>query len=297
MAASAEFPGLDDSWPSLRSALSDLGLEPEVRCWEGSGSDWDHFALVVAMYTWGYVTRPHEFLAWTKRVEERTTLVNSAAHIQWSSDKRYLQDLSAKGVPIVPTSWVGPGEAWSPPAEDFVVKPCVASGGLGAARYRDSSRELAKAHVRRLHEAGQTVMVQPYQDTVDTSGETAVVFIGDRISHAVQKSALLAADVGEADRLWELEVICPVEATSEQRQVANAALAVAVERFGPTAYARVDLVEDYRGGAQVLELELIEPSLFLSAAEGSAERLAEVLYGLVQQQADGNAPRPAIPGN
>jgi glutathione synthase/RimK-type ligase-like ATP-grasp enzyme len=297
MAASAEFLGLDDSWPSLRSAMNDLGLEPEVRCWEDSDADWEHFALVVAMYTWGYVTLRHEFLAWTKRIEERTTLVNSAAHIQWSSDKRYLQDLSAKGVPVVPTSWARPGEAWSPPAEDYVVKPCVASGGLGAARYRDSSWDLAQAHVRRLHEAGHTVMVQPYQDSVDISGETAVVFIGDRISHAVQKNALLVADVGEVERLWEREVICPIEATSEQRQVANAALAAAVDRFGPTAYARVDLVEDHRGGAQVLEVELIEPSLFLAAAEGSAGRLAEVLYGLAQQQAAGSTPRPAIPGN
>ena len=297
MAASAEFLGLDDSWPSLRSAMSDLGLEPKVCCWEDSDADWEHFALVVAMYTWGYVTRRHEFLAWTKRIEERTTLVNSAAHIQWSSDKRYLQDLSAKGVPVVPTSWARPGEAWSPPAEDYVVKPCVASGGLGAARYRDSSWGLAQAHVRRLHEAGHTVMVQPYQDSVDTSGETAVVFIGDRISHAVQKSALLVADAGEVDRLWEREVICPIEATSEQRRVANAALAAVVDGLGPTAYARVDSVEDRRGGAQVLELELIEPSLFLTAAEGSAGRLAEVLYGLAEQQAAGSAPRPDIPGS
>ena len=297
MAASAEFLGLDDSWPPLRSAMTDLGLEPEVRCWEDSDADWEHFALVVAMYTWGYVTRRHEFLAWTKRIEALTTLVNSAAHIQWNSHKSYLQDLSAMGVPVVPTSWVRPGEPWSPPAADYVVKPCVASGGLGAARYRDSSWHLAEAHVRRLHEAGHTAMVQPYQHTVDTSGETAVVFIGDHISHAVQKSALLVADAGEADRLWEREVICPIEATSEQRQVATAALAAAVDRLGPTAYARVDLVDDYRGGAQVLELELIEPSLFLTAAEGSAGRLAEVLHGLARQQAAGSAPRPLTPGN
>ena len=283
MAASAEFLGLDDSWSPLRSAMSDLGLEPEVRCWDDSDADWERFALVVAMYTWGYVTRRQEFLAWAQRVEERTTLANSAAHIQWGSDKTYLQHLSAQGVPIVPTTWARPGDAWSPPAADYVVKPCVASGGLGAARYRDSSWELAEAHVRRLHEAGHTVMVQPYQHAVDTSGETAVVFIGDRISHSIQKSGLLAADTGEVDRLWEREVICPIEATSEQRRVAEAALAVAVDCLGSTAYARVDLVEDDRGSVQVLELELIEPSLFLTSIGGSARRLAEVLRGLAQR--------------
>jgi glutathione synthase/RimK-type ligase-like ATP-grasp enzyme len=178
---------------------------------------------------------------------------------------------------VVPTTWARPGQAWEPPAGDYVIRPTVASGGLGAVRYQAGGRAAADAHVRRLHQAGQTVMVQPYQDSVDVGGETALVFLGDRFSHAVKKSALLVTDVGETDRLWEREVITPSEAAPGARRLAETVLGAVVSSLGPTTYARVDLVDDEQGNPRVLEVELVEPSLFLATAEGSAQRLADVL--------------------
>jgi glutathione synthase/RimK-type ligase-like ATP-grasp enzyme len=213
-------------------------------------------------------------VAWAETVAAVSAVVNDAAILGWNSDKTYLADLADVGVAVVPTAWVRPGERWDPPAADYVIKPTVASGGLGAARYRDSPKSTADRHVRRLHNAGHTVMVQPYQPSVDTAGETAMVFIGGRFSHAVNKSALLTVDVGETERLWEREVITPTAATAAQRQLADTVMAAVITRFGPTVYARVDLVDDDHGRPRLLEAELVEPSMFLATADGSARRLA-----------------------
>jgi glutathione synthase/RimK-type ligase-like ATP-grasp enzyme len=281
IAASAEFGELDDGWPALQVALAKVGFHAQVVAWDDPQVDWGRFDLVAAMYAWGYVARRKTFLAWADRVEAVTGLANSAAHLRWNSDKTYLRELDARGIPVVPTTWARPGQTWEPPADDYVIKPTVASGSLGAARYQAGSRDAADAHVRRLHQAGQTVIIQPYQGSVDVGGETALVFLGDRFSHAVTKSGLLAADAGETDRLWEQEVITPTEAAPGARRLAEIVMGAVTGRFGPTAYARVDLVDDEQGRPRVLEVELVEPSLFLATAEGSAQRLADVLRHLL----------------
>lgn len=98
-----------------------------------------------------------------------------------------------------------------------------------------------------------------------------------RFSHAVTKAGLLAADAGETDRLWEREVVTPGVATPAQRRIAEAVIAAVTARFGPTVYARIDLVGDEAGCPRVLEAELVEPSLFLAAADGAAQHLAAAL--------------------
>lgn len=274
VAASGEFVALDDSWPLLADALADEGIDAQVRAWDDRTVDWSRYDLVTVMCAWGYVTRREEFLAWAEAAAAVTAVVNGTTVLRWNSDKTYLADLAAAGIPVVPTTWVPPGRPWEPPAADYVIKPTVASGGLGAARYRSGPRHLADAHVRRLHDAGHTVMVQPYQAVIDTAGETALVFLDGRFSHAVTKAALLDADAGETERLWEREVITSGAITAAQRQVAEVVMAMVKARFGPVVYARIDLVDDRYGHPQVLEAELVEPSLFLPTASGSAQRLA-----------------------
>ena len=244
--------------------------------WDDPRVRWKDFDLVVAAYTWGYVTQREEFLQWATRTSEVTSVVNSLAHLRWSSDKVYLADLEAMGFPIVPTAWIRPGDAWQAPSSDYVVKPTVGSGGLGAARYAHSDPEVARQHVRDLHAAGQTVMVQPYQSSIDTAGETALVFIGGCFSHAVNKGPLLRADVGVTQALWEREVIVPVEPPPAHLTLAEAVMEAITDHLGPTTYARVD-VFGADGQARVLEVELVEPSLFLSSATDATGRLVASL--------------------
>jgi glutathione synthase/RimK-type ligase-like ATP-grasp enzyme len=272
---------LDDGWPLLRDAAAAAGLDPAVAVWEDAGVDWSAFDLVVAIYVWGYVLRREAFLAWARAASGRTRLLNAEPVLAWNSDKSYLADLAAAGVRTVPTTWVPPGASWEPPAPDYVIKPCVASGGIDAARYVRSAAAEAERHVARLHREGQTVMVQPYVPAVDARGETALIFLGGRCSHAVAKRGLLEPDVGTIFGLWERQVISPATARADQRAVAERTLRAVHDRFGPTAYARVDLVDDDDGAPMVLELELIEPSLFLDRAPDAAERFAQALRRLV----------------
>jgi hypothetical protein len=276
-AAGPDALDLDASWPLLRDALAAAGLDPAVAVWDDATVDWGAFDLVVAMYTWGYVIRRAAFLRWAREVSRHARLVNAEPVLTWNSDKTYLGDLAAAGIPTVPTCWVPPGATWQPPARDYVVKPTVASGGIEAARYLMQGVDVAARHVERLHRDGQTAMVQPYLPAVDGDGETALIFFGGRFSHAVAKQGLLSPDVGPIFGLWERQVIAPRTPRADQHALAEGALGVVHQRFGRTAYARVDLVDGDDGTPMVIELELIEPSLFLELAPGAAARLAEEL--------------------
>jgi hypothetical protein len=268
---------LDDGWPDLRDALVALDLRPSVVFWDDPGVAWDTFDIVVSIYTWGYVLRRAQFLSWVDQVDTVARLVNPAAVLHWNSDKTYLADLAADGIPIVPTTWVPPGAPWRPPSDDYVIKPSVASGGIGAARYVTEAPEVAERHVDALHDDGFTVMVQPYQAAVDTTGETALIFLDGSFSHAVGKAPLLRADVGVTERLWEQQVITAVTPTDVQLAAAHDVMGVVAHRFGRTGYGRVDLVDGSDGRPLVLELELVEPSLFLAQAPGAARLLAAFL--------------------
>jgi hypothetical protein len=273
---------LDESWPYLRDALLQQGLVPQVVVWDDDADvEWGAYELVVPLYVWGYVSQHQAFLSWVDRVSMQTHLANAPSLLRWSSEKSYLAEMAGAGVPTVPTTWVPPGHDWSPPSDDYVVKPSVASGGLGAARFVDTAPAAAKAHVRRLHEQGQTVMVQPYQATVELKGETALYYFGGVYSHAVCKGALLEADVGPKDELWKGEVITRAEPSALQRAASSNALKMVGEVFGVPAYARVDLIEGVGGDHLVSELELVEPSLFFNLEPPGAARLAATLCQLV----------------
>jgi len=281
---------LDDGWPAIQAALRSVGLTPEVTFWDDPAVAWEHFDVVVSVYAWGYVTERVAFLSWADRVAAVSHLVNPAPVLRWNSDKIYLADLAGEGIPTVPTVWVAPGAGWDPPGGDYVVKPTVGAGGRGAARYRSLPVQRAARHVDRLHREGQTVMIQPYLSRIDGAGETDLVYIGGHYSHAVTKAALLEADAGETEYLWERQVITPAEPRPDQRELADTVMGTAGRRFGPLGYGRVDLVDGAGGEPVVIELELVEPSLFLTHGPGGAARLADYLRAV-----SGDAPRPPEP--
>jgi O-ureido-D-serine cyclo-ligase len=275
-------PDLDDDWPFLRAALGDRGLAVTAAAWTHRAMDWASFDRVVIRGTWDYFQHLEEFRAWVRRVAEVTELLNPAPVVLWNTDKRYLDDLAADGVPVVATTFLTPGRRdtpWLPPDDDFVVKPAVSAGGFETARYRSRDAEAAALHVARLLDSGCTVMVQPYLASVDREGEAALIYLGGRYSHSVNKGPLLMAGAGIEDKLWERERIVVMEPSSAQRDVAGAALAAAAARTGTAtfAYARVDLLADADGMPVVSEIELVEPGLFLHLAPGSVARFAEVL--------------------
>jgi len=276
---------LDDDLPPLSAALDARGVPSAVVRWDDPGVDWTAFGLVVVRSVWDYVHRRDEFLAWAERTAAVAALVNPPAHLRWSSDKRYLADLRAAGVPTVPTAFAAPGEAMDwPDADRVVVKPAVSAGSIDTARYamgaggRPDARSPAEAveHVARLHAAGRVAMAQPYLEAVEGErGETALVFLEGRLSHACRKGPMLVPGLAVVGGLFVEEDIRPTTPTAAELAVAQAALAVVPG--GPSLYARVDVIPDDAGDPVVLELELVEPSLFLAFADGGAVRAADAI--------------------
>jgi glutathione synthase/RimK-type ligase-like ATP-grasp enzyme len=276
---------LDDDLPPLTAALAARGIAHDVVEWDDAAVDWAGFRLVVVRSVWDYVHRRDEFLRWAERTAAVTALVNPPGQLRWSSDKRYLADLAAAGVPTVPTAFAAPGEplAW-PDAPRVVVKPAVSAGSIDTAKYQmdiggsPNERPPAEAveHVARLHAAGRVAMAQPYLDAVEGErGETALVFLEGRLSHACRKGPMLVPGLAVVGDLFVEEDIRPATPTAAELRVAEAALAAIPG--GPSLYARVDVVPDASGAPVVLELELVEPSLFLVFAEGAADRTAAAI--------------------
>jgi len=292
VSAEAALP-LDEDMPPLVDAFRRLGVEVSTPSWDAPDVDWSRFDLALLRSTWDYVERIDEFLAWAADCERRTRLFNPAAVVAWNTDKHYLAELHAAGVAVVPTRFVEQGtdagrslhaflaggagslSAGTPcDFDQFVVKPTVGAGSRDAARYRrDHDDERALAHLQRLVKVERrSAMLQPYLASVDTEGETALMYLGGMPSHAIRKGPLLRLDDGLVAGLFAPEDIRPRATGQDEQALATAALAALP--FDLPLYARVDMVRDAAGTPVVLELELTEPSLFLAHAPASADRLA-----------------------
>ncbi len=261
----------------MLAALQRSGVSVEVLDWDDPDGNWSRFDRVVLRSTWDYPQRQPEFLSWLEAVDAVSDLVNPPATVRWSLDKQYLAELAEAGVPVTPTSFVQPGSAATFPAADFVVKPAVGAGSRDAAWYGADQHEAAVAHVARLHASGQVVLVQPLLKSVATEGEWPLIFFEGQFSHAASKQVVLPR-AGAVDDLFAAETNAEHVATAAQLEVAQAAVDLVSDRLGTPTYARVDLVRDDAGLFCVLELELIEPSLFLTNADSAAvERFVAAL--------------------
>jgi hypothetical protein len=281
LASCAGARGLDDDEPVLLAALDRAGVSAVVADWADPEVDWSAPALVVVRSTWDYAPRREEFLSWARRVESGTRLLNPADVLEWNTDKRYLRELAAAGLPVVPTAWVETSDEmpaaldrWS---GDVVVKPVVSAGARDTARFTPGERDAARSLAERILAGGRAVMVQPYLTRLETDGETGLVYLDGAFSHAFGKGAILAGGpLGEG--LFAEEAITVRAATAEQRATADAVLRHVRDGLATTPlYARVDLVPGEDGAPQVLELELTEPSLFLAVGDAAADRVAAAI--------------------
>jgi hypothetical protein len=233
---------------------------------------WDAYDAVVIRETWDYTWRLEEFLRWTAAVGER--LHNAPGVIAWNADKRYLFDLAGAGIPVIAGEHLAPGAPFRPPPGRFVVKPTVSGGARDTGVYDEAGHDAARELVNRLHAAGRDVLVQPYYDSVDREAETAVVYLDGRLSHCMRKGPLLALGTPPSDMPFAAEDMRPRAGDTDVLALAQRTWDLATERFGPLLYGRVDILRSDAGEPAVLELELLEPSLFLDFAPGSAEALA-----------------------
>jgi hypothetical protein len=282
----ATYAGLDGLTPSDQLAADELerrGARVTPIPWTAEGN-WHHFDAVVIRATWDYHTRPAEFRSWLETLQtERVPLWNPAPVALWNLNKAYLRDLEHAGVSVVPTAWVAHsadhhslrrliGErGW----DDVVVKPAISATAYRTWRTRGEVSEEDELRFRDLVRVGD-VMVQPLMQSIVAEGEYSFVFLGGEFSHAVLKRAA-AGDFRVQTNFGG--TVMRAEPRPVWVSQANAVLDAVT---GPWLYARVDgcIVDDC---FVLVELELLEPDLFLNLDPRAPSRFADVILsaGLV----------------
>ncbi|MBX3174748.1 MAG: hypothetical protein KF709_10065 [Gemmatimonadaceae bacterium] len=267
----------------LMEGLAAEGLSAQRVDWADPSVDWSQFRAAVFRSTWDYFDRFEEFSAWLRRAEQATQLLNVPETIWWNLDKHYLDDLGRRGVPTVPSVFIEAGDprslqevldgcGWS----EAVIKPCVS----GAARHTHRvSRVNAAAvgHTLAALRAEEAFILQPFVPSILTEGELTLVVIDGLVTHAVRKRARPGDFRVQDDHggTW-------IEVVPSAEEIAFAERAMAAVSPRPI-YGRVDLVRDPDGALQVMELELIEPELWLRTHPAAAQRMARAVAARVNR--------------
>lgn len=248
----------------------------EAAAWDDPGIDWTGYDRVVVRSTWNYHQELEGFGEWVGRLAAAgVPVANPAPVLRWNARKTYLEELADAGLPVIPTRRAGPSRAPDPEAwtqefgtREVVVKPVVGASAHGVERMRLGEGDVGLAEAALTRE----LLVQPFLPEVASRGEWAAVFLGGVYSHAVLKQPArgdfrVQEELGGRSR--------PGDAPREIQALGTACLEVAP---APVLYARVDAVET-PSGPVLMELELIEPALYLASATGAADRFAEAILG------------------
>jgi len=272
----AELPDLNPDDHPLRAELEARGARAHAVRWDAA-VDWRRFDVVVLRSCWDYHRRTAEFRDWLAAQERAgTRLWNPAAVVRWNLDKSYLRDLRVAGVAVPDTVWIEPGSApdlagvvRSRPWERAVVKPRIS---LSAHDTWVTDRAAAAGDQERfaqlVRERG--VLVQEFVPEITAAGELSLVYVDGRFSHAMCKRA--RPDDFRVQHQYGGRAE-PVSASASARRGAEQALAAVP---GLWLYARVDGVER-DGRLIVMELEVIEPELFLLWSREAVVRLTNAI--------------------
>jgi len=270
LATCRELPEPDPDDRLLLAALTKRGIEARYAAWDDPGERWQS-DLIVLRSTWNYYLRPTEFLEWAEYAGRAARLWNPLAVIFWNHDKRYLMELERSGVPIVPTERLERGATKSLEHvmqkrrwHDVVIKPAISAASYRTRRFNSGSMNEGNEHLFDLLKTGDA-LVQEYMPAVEHHGERSLVWIDGVFTHAVRKSPRLA---GGDEAVSEAVTI-----DAKEWEVGDAALTSFPP--GKLLYARVDVVTDPSGRPRVMELELIEPSLFFLQFPAALERFAD----------------------
>jgi len=283
LATSSKYSQLTEDDRLLLAPLAKLGIHAEPAIWDDPHTEWLRYAAIVLRSCWDYHLKPDLFLRWILALEAEGVLVfNAAPLVRWNADKAYLRDLEPKGIHIVPTFWADHHPHTSceqipirlkdklrelgwPKA---VVKPRISATAHRTLLVSAADAEDAQSHFDELRR-GPGVMVQKFMEGIASEGEWSLIFFAGVFSHAVLKRP----------RSGDFRVQNDFGGTSQVGDPPSSVLAaatLAVQAVDATVYARVDgVVED--GQFHLMELELIEPALFLAEHPEAAGRFAEAI--------------------
>ena len=261
--------------------LARRGIKVDTVPWDRPGIDWRQYALVVVRSPWDYPQQPQRFLGVLEEIERiGVRLENGSEIARWNLQKTYLRDLAARGIETVPTFWrdrLGPGEL-SPLFEELrstegVIKPVVGANAQGAWRL-DAARVRTLAMEIENFFADRPLMLQPFERGIVEEGEYSMMYLNGVHSHSILKAPKAGDFRVQEEHGSEIRLVEPEPALLA---AGNAAIAAIGQRL---LYARVDLVRS-DDAFRLMELELIEPSLYLRIDPGAPDRFADAIATLL----------------
>jgi glutathione synthase/RimK-type ligase-like ATP-grasp enzyme len=289
IATCAQLPELDPDDQLLARMLERLGMRVKPAVWNDPTVDWSSAVACIVRSTWDYHLHHEVFLRWVDAVRSKTYLLNPPDVIRWNAHKFYLRELENDGISIVPTIWLARGASvdlketlslsgWA----EAVIKPAYGASADGILHVTSGRQAQAdgQVYLDRLLEH-QDALLQPYLATISVHPERALVFIDGAYSHAVKKTPFMHAKSDLAMRALHppgASGEIPVQATAEEISLASNALQAAPAGH---IFARVDVV---RHGIRpcILEVELIEPTLYLYAHPPAVEALARSIVKQIE---------------
>lgn len=261
--------------------LESKGHKISFQVWDDAQVDWTAFDAIIIKSPWDYFDKINAFYTWLDKLEAHgCRVLNPVQTLRWNADKIYFKDMQTRGVTIVPTVWLEQGSTFDADAvfeaigqDKIIVKPRVSGGAKNTLAI---NRDEANGYTSRINALLQEepFLAQPFLEQIKTQGEWSFIFFNGQYSHTVLKQAK-SGDF-RVQHFFGGSVHTPAPPAG-----LLAAATRIVEQFAEGClYARVDGVE-LDSELALMELELIEPFLFLSLSEGALERYHQALLQLL----------------
>ncbi len=260
--------------------LKELGWQVETISWRDKAVDWNDFECVIIRTTWDYQKSPHEFLEVLRKIDEsKARLENALQIVEWNLSKLYLRELEENGIKIVPTIW---GEKsvdqmafnnWLAhfQTDEIIIKPIISATAEFTYRLKEFAPELTETF------ANKPFMVQPFMPKVVSEGEFSLFYFGGIYSHTILKTPKPKDFRVQEEHGGIITQVSPSEKLLETAQQV-------FEFITPTPlYARVDFVRDENDNFCLMELELIEPALYLRMDKDVPKRFAKIVDNWLQK--------------
>lgn len=257
--------------------LTKLGWQVSTLSWRQTSIAWSDFDIAIIRSTWDYWNDVPTFLDTLGRINRETMLANRLDLVHWNLSKTYLRDLEEQGIGIVPTLWADSLKTGSFSefrerlgTDEIVVKPVVGANGEDAFRVSpgDSAERLA-AIAARFH--SRDCMIQPFMPNIIDEGEFSLFFFAGEYSHAILKTPAESEFRSQEEHGAEIRSVRPEGGLLIRAQQA-------LETVSPSPlYARIDFVRNDMDDFLVMELEMIEPSLYLRMDPQAPGRFAEAI--------------------
>jgi glutathione synthase/RimK-type ligase-like ATP-grasp enzyme len=261
----------------VKPHLRDLGWSVEDVSWHNEEVDYNRFNVVIVRSTWDYQQHPEKFNQVLEVINKSSAdLQNSLALMQWNVSKDYLRDLEDKRIPILPTIWldefdsaaiVKAFEHFS--ADEIIIKPWVSANADFTYRLTQEAFLFEQQSIKQALQ-GRSIMIQAFEKSIVDKGEFSLFYFGGKYSHTINKMPASGDFRVQEEHGGEMLSIAP---GSQMLHLAQNTLEALPE---PALYARIDMLET-EAGLAIIEVELIEPSLYFNMDEASPKMFAEVI--------------------